>query len=105
MGELRREDLKMQKFVLLSDRPIAPYQEALTELLEEISGYRVRGMAVVLLVDPEEEDGDDVLAFYHRMSIRDKQLAAAVIEGDVHYAIAQDAIAAYMGDTEEQEES
>ena len=59
MGEFRREDLKMQKFVLLSDRPIEPYQEALTELLEQISCYRVRGMAVVLLVDPEEEDGGD----------------------------------------------
>ena len=56
---------------------------------------------MVVLVEPEEENGEDVLEFYNRMSIRDKQLAASVIEGDVHYAIAQDAIRHYLGETDE----
>lgn len=94
----------MQKFFLMSNKPIEPYQEALVDLLEnELSRYRVQGLAVVVFVEPEEPDGEDVLAYYHHMSIRDKQLAAAVIEGDVHYAIAQDAIAHYMGDETEEE--
>lgn len=95
----------MQKFFLSSDKPIEPYQQALVELLEnDLSRYRVRGLAVVAFVEPEKPDGDDVLAFYHHMSIRDKQLAAATIEGDVHYEIALDAIAHHMGDETDEEE-
>ena len=94
----------MGKMVLLSDREVEPWQADVVDLLERLSGYRVRDLAVVVLVEPEEPEGEDVLAFYNRMSIRDKQLAASVIEGDVHYAIAQDAIRHYMGDTDEEDE-
>lgn len=91
----------MSKLILAADRPVRAHESALVELLEELSKYKVTGMAVVVMVEPEEPNDEDVLAFYHRMSIRDKQLAAAVIEGDVHYAIAEDAIRNYMGDEEE----
>ena len=88
----------MSKLLLAADRPVREYESALVELLEDLSKYKVTGMAVVVMVEPREPDDEDILAFYHRMSIRDKQLAAAVIEGDVHYAIAEDAIRHYMGD-------
>lgn len=94
----------MQKFALLSSGPVTQWQEAIVGLLEETAHYKVTGAAVVLMVEPEEPDGDDVIAFYHRMSIRDKQLAASVIEGDVHYAIAEDAIRHYLGDEDDEEE-
>ena len=94
----------MGKLVLLSDREVEPWQADVVDLLEQLSGYKVRGLAVVVLVEPEEENGEDILAFYNWMSIRDKQLAASVIEGDVHYAIAQDAIRHYMGDTDEEDD-
>lgn len=90
----------MSKLILAADRPVREHESALVELMEDLSKYKVTGMAVVVMVEPDEPDGDDILAFYHRMSIRDKQLAAAVIEGDVHYAIAEDAIRHYMGDEE-----
>ena len=94
----------MGKLVLLSDREVEPWQADVVDLLEQLSGYKVRGLAVVVLVEPEEENGEDILAFYNRMSIRDKQLAASVIEGDVHYAIAQDAIRHYMGEDDEEDD-
>ena len=94
----------MQKFTLLSNGAQTEWHRAIVGLLEETAQYKVTGAAVVLMVEPEEPDGDDVIAFYHRMSIRDKQLAASVIEGDVHYAIAEDAIRYYLGDEDDEEE-
>lgn len=94
----------MQRFTLLSNGEQTQWHEAIVGLLEETAHYKVTGAAVVLMVEPEEPDGDDVIAFYHRMSIRDKQLAASVIEGDVHYAIAEDAIRHYLGDEDDEEE-
>lgn len=91
----------MSKLLLAADRPVREHENALVELMEELSKYKVTGMAVVVMVEPKEQDDEDILAFYHHMSIRDKQLAAAVIDGDVHYAIAEDAIRHYMGDEEE----
>ena len=91
----------MSKLLLAADRPVRAHEAALVKLMEELSRYKVTGMAVVVMVEPKKEGDEDVLAYYHHMSIRDKQLAAAVIEGDVHYAIAEDAIRHYMGDEEE----
>ena len=93
----------MQKFGIVSDKPLEEWQKDLVHVLEELSAYRVNGLALVALVEPEDPEGDDVLAFYNRMSVRDKQLAAAVIEGDVHYAIAQAAIARAMGEEDAEE--
>lgn len=93
----------MQKFAILSDQPLEEWQSDLARILEELSGYQVRGLALVALVEADSEDDDDVLAWYNRMSVRDKQLVAAVIEGDVHYAIARQAIEHYMEDREEEE--
>ena len=90
----------MSKLILTADRPVREHETALVELMEDLSKYKVTGMAVVVMVEPKEPDDEDILAFYHHMSIRDKQLAAAGIEGDVHYAIAEDAIRHYMGDEE-----
>lgn len=90
----------MSKLILAADRPVRVHESALVKLMDELSKYKVTGMAVVVMVEPKEPDDEDILAFYHHMSIRDKQLAAAVIEGDVHYAIAEDAIRHYMGDEE-----
>lgn len=91
----------MAKLALLSDGEVAPWQADVVELLEKLSDCDVRGMALVFMVEPREPGGDDILAFYSNMSLRDKQLAASVIEGDVHYAIAEDAIRCYLGEDEE----
>ena len=93
----------MQKFAILSDQPLEEWQSDLTRILEELSRYEVRGLALIALVEADSDEDDDVLAWYNRMSIRDKQLAASVIQEDAHYAIARQAIEHYMEDREEEE--
>lgn len=85
----------MQKFCLTSNKPLQEWQAGIVELLEALSDHKVRCVAVVALLD--DEDSDSMTA-YCDMSLRDKQMAAAIIHQDVTHQIMQNEIREALGE-------
>ena len=73
----------MANFTILSDKPFESYISFVQETLEIISHQKVRGLAVVVLLEEPDEDGADVLTGYYGMDLKDKQEAASNIQADV----------------------
>lgn len=98
----------MQKFVLVSDGPMEDWAAELPELLETLSEYKVRGVAVIALLETEGEDDADSVTAYFDMSLRDRQYAAQLINQDVIRQIARTELRHLLdgedGDEEEDEE-
>lgn len=98
----------MQKFCLVSDKPMEEWQRELPELLESLSEYKVRGVAVVALLETEGEDDADSVTAYFDMSLRDRQYAAQLINQDVIRSVARRELQIMLdgedGDEEEDEE-
>lgn len=91
----------MAHFMLLSDRPQKNYEAFLLEGLEELRKHTVRGLAVVALLEPDEE-GEAVLTGYFNMSLQDKELAAANIQADVVDGILRANIKRYLEELEDE---
>lgn len=91
----------MAHFMLLSDRPQKNYETFLLEGLEELRKYTVRGLAVVALLEPDEED-EAVLTGYFNMNLQDKELAAANIQADVVDGILRANIKRYLEELEDE---
>lgn len=69
-------------------------------LMHSLDEHKIRSIAVVaVLEEPEADDGDAIVG-YHNMGLRDKQLAASLIEDDITYKIAQEAVRDMLDPTE-----
>lgn len=79
---------------LISDRPVNDYEAFFVDLMHGLDKYKIRSVAVVADTTLEEPaaNGGDAIVGYHAMSLRDRQLAASLIEADITYKIAQDAV-------------
>lgn len=89
---------------LLSDRPVRDYEMFLVNMMRVLDGRQVRSLALVAeLVEPEE-NGADMITAYHKMPLRDRQMAVAAIEEDITYEIARRAILDIAAADEEDEE-
>ena len=73
----------MANFTILSDKPFEDYISFVTETLQILSSKKVRGLAIVALLEEPDEDGADVLTGYYNMPLQDKQTAASNIQADV----------------------
>lgn len=71
--------------ILLSDRELAEHETFLLDLLNELHERKVEGVAVVAMLKEKDPDGGDIVSAYHHMSMRDRKLAADIIETDVTY--------------------
>lgn len=95
----------MQKFCLVSDKPMEEWAAELPELLETLNEYKVRGVAVIALLETEADDDADSVTAYYDMSLRDRQYAAQLINQDVIQQIVRTELRHLLdGDEEEDEE-
>lgn len=91
-------------YILVSDRPAEGFAEFLLEAANELSKYKVKGLAVVALLDqPPEEDISSMTGYWH-MSLRDKEMAAADIQADVTADIIRTNLKAFLQEEEERED-
>ena len=88
---------------LISDRPVNDYETFFVDLMNDLDKYKIRSVAVVVLEEPAANGGDAIVG-YHAMSLRDRQLAASLIEADITYKIAQGAVRDMLDLTEPDEE-
>lgn len=65
----------MANFTILSDKPFEDYISFVTETLQILSSKKVRGLAIVALLEEPDEDGADALTGYYNMPLQDKQTA------------------------------
>lgn len=77
---------------LISDRPLNDYEAFFVELMNGLDKYKIRGVTVVAVLEEPAPNGGDAIVGYHAMSLRDRQLAESLIEADITYKIAQDAV-------------
>lgn len=77
---------------LISDRPVNDYETFFVDLMHGLDKYKIRSVAVVAVLEEPAANGGDAIVGYHNMSLRDRQLAASLIEADITYKIAQDAV-------------
>lgn len=82
----------MAELALVADRPLRGYEVFLGELMNELDRHRVGGVAVVAVLDEPAPNGGDSIVGYHAMSLRDRQLAVSLLQADITYKIAQDAV-------------
>ncbi|MBE6959838.1 MAG: hypothetical protein E7448_03835 [Ruminococcaceae bacterium] len=71
--------------ILLSDRELAEHEAFLLDLLNGLHTREVEGVAVVAILKEKDPDGGDIISAYHNMSLRDRKLAADIIDTDVTY--------------------
>lgn len=90
--------------ILLSDRPIEGWATFLSENIQILEEYRVRAVALVVLLEEPGEDGADVLTGYYGMSLQDKQIAASNIQADVTDSIIRANIQKYLEELEEEQD-
>lgn len=76
----------------ISDRPVNDYEAFFVDLMHGLDKYKIRSVAVVAVLEEPAANGGDAIVGYHAMSLRDRQLAASLIEADITYKIAQDAV-------------
>ena len=89
---------------LISDRPVNDYEAFFLDLMHGMDKYKIRGVAVVAVLEEPAANGGDAIVGYHAMSLRDRQLAASLIDADITYKIAQDAVRDMLDLTEPDEE-
>ena len=89
---------------LISDRPVNDYETFFVDLMHGLDKYKIRSVAVVAVLEEPAANGGDAIVGYHDMSLRDRQLAASLIEADIAYKIAQDAVRDMLDLTEPDEE-
>lgn len=90
--------------ILLSDRPIEGWAAFLSENIQALEDYKVRAVALVVLLEEPDEDGADVLTGYYGMSLQDKQIAASNIQADVTDGIIRANIQRYLEELEEEQD-
>lgn len=71
--------------ILLSDRELAEHEVFLLDMANDLHDKKVKGLAVVALLDKDYPDTGDILTGYFHMSVRDRQVAAATIQTDSMY--------------------
>ena len=69
---MRSGSVDVANFTILSDKPFEDYISFVTETLQILSAKKVRGLAIVALLDEADEDGADVLTGYYNMPLQDK---------------------------------
>lgn len=94
----------MAAFMIVSDRPPEEYQAFLTQAIQDLSDYAVRGVALVALLEEPDEDEADVLTAYFNMNLQDKQLAAGNIQADVVDGIVRANMRRYLEELEDGQE-
>lgn len=93
----------MANFTILSDKPLEDYIPFVAETLQAISAKKVRGLAIVALLDEADEDGADVLTGYYNMPLQDKQTAASHIQADVTDGIVRANMRRYLEELEQED--
>lgn len=94
----------MANFTILSDKPFEDYISFVTETLQILSSKKVRGLAIVALLEEPDEDGADVLTGYYNMSLQDKQTAASNIQADVTDGIIRANMRRYLEELEQEDD-
>ncbi len=79
----------MSNIVVVSDAPPEEWQSFMAETMNALGKKKIQGIAVVALLSEREEDGSAALTGYFNMSVEDKAMAAAHIQGDVVDGIAR----------------
>ena len=82
----------MAHLTLISDRPVNDYEAFFVDLMHGLDKHKIRSVAVVAVLEEPAANGGDAIVGYHAMSLRDRQLAASLIQADITYKIAQDAV-------------
>ena len=82
----------MAGLALVADRPLHGYERFLAEMMNALDEHRVGGIALVAVLDKPAANGGDSMVGYHCMSLRDRQLAVSLLQADITYKIAQDAV-------------
>lgn len=77
---------------LISDRPLRDYEAFLLSLMNDAEEWKIRSVVVAALLDEPLKDGGDAMTAYYNASLRDRSYAAALIQTDVTYKVAQDAV-------------
>ena len=77
---------------LLSDRPVNDYEAFLVDVMHGLDKHKIRSLAVVAVLEEPAANGGDAIVGYHQMSLRDRQLAVSLLQADISYKIAQDAV-------------
>lgn len=77
---------------LLSDRPVKDYEGFFVDLMHGLDKFQIRSVAVVAILAKPADNGADAITAYHEMCLRDRELAASLIQEDAMYRIAVDAI-------------
>ena len=77
---------------LLSDRPAKGYEGFFVDLMNYLDSFEIRGVAVVAILAKQTDDGSGAITAYHEMCLRDRELAASLIQEDTMRRIAVDAI-------------
>ena len=93
----------MANFTILSDKPFEDYISFVTETLQILSAKKVRGLAIVALLDEADEDGADVLTGYYNMPLQGKQAAASHIQADVTDGIVRANMRRYLEELEQED--
>ena len=91
-------------YILLSDKPVEGYAEFLTEAINELSKYNVRGIAIVAMLDQPPEENVDAMTGYWNMSLRDKEAAIADIQSDVTAQIVRANLRIFLEELEREDE-
>lgn len=94
----------MANFTILSDKPFEDYISFVTETLQILSGEKVKGLAVVALLEEPDAGGADVLTGYYNMNLQDKQTAASNIQADVTDGIIRANMRRYLEEMEQEEQ-
>lgn len=93
----------MANFTILSDKSFEDYIPFVAETLQILSAKKVRGLAIVALLDEADEDGADVLTGYYNMPLQDKQTAASHIQADVTDGIVRANMRRYLEELEQED--
>lgn len=92
-------------YMLVSDKPVEDWASFLAEGIQELSRYKVRGVAMVALLEPGPDGENEVMTGYHNMNLRDKQEAASHIQADVTDGIVRANMRRYLEELENEEDS
>ena len=93
----------MANFTILSDKPFEDYISFVTETLKIISHQKVRGLAVVVMLEEPDEDGAAALTAYFHLGLRGKEEAAANIRADITDGIVRANMRRYLQELEEED--
>lgn len=86
-------------YILVSDKPTEEYAEFLAKTANELNGHKVRGIAMVALM--EGDDDCDAMTAYWNMGLMDRQEAASHIQADVTVGIIRANLRDMLGELEE----